>query len=329
MIRTALWILLLVGYVAMVWHGATGDTGPMGWLNALQLQWTGSYSRKLSFLVFCVGTLALSSPILLPLMLTSPAKPPSATSPAEPQREAVPAPATTPTSGWKTVAGTWSVPVALAWAATFGYHAWDWHVRGQDATQRYQPVSLSASASATPVSNGSRIALQGRFLWDRTVVRRERNQPESTYVPLVDGAWREGDPVRFIAQFESRELSAWRANDKNRQDAVLARVDGAAPTAAFGVFAKVGAALAPSAALIVPVAAVDGQPAQMQATFDFDRALTIAAVLTAVWTVCVLAIALALAKQAWSERRRARRAAQGIVDSPRKWVWIGGRFQRW
>ena len=65
MIRKALWILLLVGYIAMVWHGATGDTGPMGWLNGLQQQWTGGYSRKLSFLVFCFGTIALSSPILL------------------------------------------------------------------------------------------------------------------------------------------------------------------------------------------------------------------------------------------------------------------------
>lgn len=87
-------------------------------------------------------------------------------------------------------------------------------------------------------------------------------------MPLVDGAWREGDPVRFVARFESRELSAWRASDKNRQDATLARVDGAVPTAAFGVFAKAGATLAPSAALIVTVAAVDGQPAQAQCVFQ-------------------------------------------------------------
>jgi hypothetical protein len=53
MIRKALSILLPVGYVAMVWHGVTGETGPMGWLSALQQHWTGHYSRKLSFLVFC------------------------------------------------------------------------------------------------------------------------------------------------------------------------------------------------------------------------------------------------------------------------------------
>jgi len=30
MFRKALWILLLVGCVAMVWHGVTGDTGASG-----------------------------------------------------------------------------------------------------------------------------------------------------------------------------------------------------------------------------------------------------------------------------------------------------------
>lgn len=327
MIRKTLWILLLVGYIWMVWYGATGDTGPMGWLNALQQQWTGGYSRKLSFLVFCLGTIVLSSPILLPLMLTSPAKPFSPAVPAKAQREAVPVPAAKQTAAWKTVALAWIVPIALAWIATFAYHAWDWYLRQQDATHRYLPVSLADGEA--PVANGSRITLPGRFLWDRTVVRRERGQAESSYVPVVGRAWREGDPVRFIAQFESRELAAWRASDKNHQTAILARVDGAVPKAAFGVFAKAGATLAPSAALIVAVAAVDGQPAQKQPAFAIDNALLLAMVLTVVWTVSVLAITLAFAKQAWSERRRARHAAQGSGDSPRKWLWIGGRFQRW
>jgi len=317
MIRKALWILLLLGYVAMVWHGATGDTGPMGWLNALQQHWTGGYSRKLSFLVFCFGTIALSSPILLPLLLTAPAK-------AQP--EAVSAPAAKASSAWKTAALAWSVPVALAWIATFGYYAWDWHVRGQDATQRYRPVSLRDAVA--PVANGSHIALQGRFLWDRTVVRQERGQPGSTYVPVVDSAWREGEPVRFIAQFDGRELSTWRASDKTRRDAILARVDGGVPTAAFDVFAKAGATLAPSATLIVAVAAVDGQPAQKRVAFDLENALVLATVLTVIWSVCVLAIALAYAKQAWRERRQALRAAQGLGGAPRNWAWIGWRYHR-
>jgi hypothetical protein len=305
MVRKALWILLLMGYVAMVWHGVTGDTGPMGWLNALQQHWTGGYSRKLSFLVFCFGTIALSSPILLPLVLTLPAKTSSATAPVEVHREALPVPDAKPASGWKTAALAWSVPVALAWIATFAYHAWDWHVRTQDVTQRYQPVSLGDGAAR--VANGSRIALQGRFLWDRTVVRRERSQAELTYVPVVDSAWREGGPVGFIAQFESRELSAWRNGDKTRRAPILARVDGAMPAAAFEVFAKAGATLTPSAALIVPVAAVDGKPAQEQGAFDLEKALVLSTVLTAVWTATVLAIVLAYAKQAWSERRRKRK----------------------
>ena len=327
MIRTTLWILLLVGYLVMVWHGVTGNTGPMGWLNALQQQWTGGYSRKLSFLVLCFGTIMLSSPILLPLMLASPAKPPSPTVPVQMQRETAPASAGKLARGWKTVALAWGVPVALAWIATFGYYAWEWHLRTQDATQRYQPVGLADGAA--PVANGSHIALPGRFLWDRTVVRRERGQAESTYVPVVDLAWREGDPVRFIAQFESRDVAAWRGGDKKRQDAILARVDGAVPTAAFDVFAKAGATLAPSASLIVAVAALDGQPAQKQPAFAIDKALLFATVLSVVWTVSMLAIMLAFAKQAWSERRRARRVAQGVACSPRKSFWIGGGFQRW
>jgi hypothetical protein len=221
------------------------------------------------------------------------------------------------------------VPIALAWAATFGWHAWDWHVRGQDVAQSYEPVNLATAATAAPVSKGSHLALQGRFLWDRTVVRRERGKTETTYVPVVDFAWREGEPVRFIAEFESGELPAWRGNDKTRQDAILARVDGGVPTAAFDVFANAGAKLSPSAALVAPVAAGDGQPVEKQAAFDLDNALLISTLLTAIWTVCLLAIALALANQAWSERRRARSAAQGIAESPRShWKWIGIGFHR-
>lgn len=318
MFRKALWILLLVAYVAMVWHGVTGDTGPMGWLNALQQQWTGGYSRKLSFLVFCFGTIALSSPILLPLLLTSP---------PETASESVPASVAQPASGWRTAALAWSIPVALAWIATFGYHAWDWHLRDHDATQPYLPVSLAGSAA--PVSTGSHIALRGRFLWDRMVVRRERGRPDSTCVPVVDSAWREGEPVRFVAQFTSGELSAWRASDQPRRGAILARVDGAVPTAAFEAFAKAGAVLAPSAALIVAAAATDGQPAQKQANFNLQAALITATVLTVAWTVSLVAILLAFATQAWRTRRRARHAAEGLSDSPRRWRWIGGGFQRW
>jgi len=252
-IRKTLWVVLLVGCVAMVWYGATGDTGQMGWLNSLQQHWSGGYSPKLSFTVFCFGTIALSSPVLLALILTSAPKQTVAAAPARPAE---------PISAWKTAALAWIVPIALAWIATFGWHAWDWYIRGQDATLRYEPVSLAAGAPAAPVSSGSHLALQGRFLWDRTVVRREGGEAETTYVPVVDRAWPEGEPVRFTAQFESSEVPAWRGNDKTRQDAILARVGDGVSTAAFDVFANAGAKLAPSAALIVAVAAVDGQPAQ-------------------------------------------------------------------
>jgi hypothetical protein len=320
MIRKALWLLLLLGYVAMVWHGATGDTGPMGWLNALQQHWTGGYSRKLSFIVFCFGTIALTSPILLPLILASPPKPPATTAQGAPAE---------PASAWKTAVLTWGVPIALAWAATFGWHAWEWHVRGQDIAQPYEPVDLAASATAAPVSRGSHLALQGRFLWDRTVVRRERGKTETTYVPVVALAWREGEPVRFIAQFESSEMPARRGSDPTRHDAILARVDGSVPTAAFDAFANAGAKLAPSAALVVPVAASDGRPVKKQAAFDLENALLISTVLTVIWTVCMLAIALAHVRQVWSERRRARSAAQYVAESPRShWKWIGIGFHR-
>lgn len=41
MIRKLLWVMLPLGHVAMVWYGVTGDTGPMGWLNALRNLWDG------------------------------------------------------------------------------------------------------------------------------------------------------------------------------------------------------------------------------------------------------------------------------------------------
>jgi hypothetical protein len=118
MIRKLLWVMLLIGYVAMVWYGAIGETGPMGWLNALQQHWTGGYSRKLSFTVFCFGAITLSSPILLPLMLAPGCKSSAA--------EVTPAAAAKPMSPWQTGALAWCIPVALAWIATFGYHAYDW-----------------------------------------------------------------------------------------------------------------------------------------------------------------------------------------------------------
>jgi|GEM_PF-3392377 len=52
-------------------------------------------------------------------------------------------------------------------------------------------------------------------------------------------------------------------------------------------------------------------------------------VLTVIWTVCALAIALGVAKEAWRERRRARRFVQGIQDGPPHFKWISRRFHRW
>lgn len=115
---------------------------------------------------------------------------------------------------------------------------------------------------------------------------------------MVDRGWRAGEPVRFVAQFDSRELPDWRAADPTRKDAILARVDGAVPTAAFEVFSKAGARLTPSAALVIPIAAVDGRPAAQLPAFDLEHALFLASVLTVIWTVCLLTISLAVAKVA-------------------------------
>ena len=72
----------------------------------------------------------------------------------------------------------------------------------------------------------------------------------------------------------------------------------------YGATGETGPMQAPSAALILAVAVADWQPVQRASAFDFEHVLLIAIALTAVWTVSLLAIALAYAKHRRSERRR-------------------------
>lgn len=293
MVRVLLWLAVGVGYVVLVWHGVTGDTGPMGWLNALQQQWSGGYSRKLSFVLLMLGVTVLASPVLLPLLLMG--DPPPKPRPAD-----AAAPAAPPRPGWQVALLAWVVPVALAWAGSLAWHAWDWWQQARDASAAFEPVSL---ASEAPLAAGQRVTLQGRLLWDRSVVRRDRGHspPESTFVPVVDAGWRPGDPVRLVLQFDGADALAAR---RAAPAALRVRVQGAVPSAAAGVFAQGGAPLAPQAALGVQAA-----PPAVTPPFPVQGTVIVGGVLSAIWTLVVVAIGGALAREAWGRRRAARTGA--------------------
>ena len=259
----ALWTIgkWLGGALAAAWAawfvaGIAGDTGPMGWLNALQQDAFGSYSSKLSVLAGCMVFGVLVLPFAVDSVLNDAAKAVAAQSrPSIEQPAAVPAP-----WPWGVKALLWLGALGLVWAAAIAGVAWQAQVRDADARAAYPPFRLEGvTEGATP----ERMALAGRWLWGHTV-RKSTGSDSGTadvFVPIVATSWKDGDRVRVVARmtpFEARQQSGGRGDAAT----VRVKVDGAIPTPAIAVFERLRAPLAADAVLVavVPAPGMEARP---------------------------------------------------------------------
>ena len=314
MLRAWLILLALIGVpVGLAWYATTADTGPIGWLNAMQASNTGSYSRALSAVILFAAVGLVAAPVLglwAVLRKKFPAPAPAA-------RPGAPAPMTfrdafEPGSVQalrlrrRTGFVAWAVGFVLIWAGVFAWNAWDWHQRLADANDSYAPLRLTRDARVARPDAGAHVALQGRLLWDRAVSKREKTGTSTVvtaYVPMVAADWRPGDAVQFVAQLEQGRAYWLQHRVPPVEGPLLARVGAAIPTASRAVFQQEEAPPTDDAVLLEVIESQGGQVADARPAFDLSMALILSAVFSGFWTFIALAVLL----RVWLDGRKARR----------------------
>jgi len=297
-------VLMLVSgvLIGVMWYGATGETGVMGWLNNWQQQRFGSYSRSLSFLAMSMGGVIAGAAVwglgLLLLEAPKPTVPPAdaASTPelAEPARSPAAAAAPARRSFWRQTLRVWIIGAALCWGSMLAIATWDYTSRTRDAEDAYTPAVLTRGTLVPGAGKGSRYALQGRLLWDRSATRQARNSStaETVFVPIVNADWQAGEPVRFVVQLGRAQAVALSrapadATPGTAAEPLLVRVTGQPPTPAVPVFSRAQAPLADDAWLLEPVASQRGQVADVRPAFNWEVPGRIGSGMAGVWTFAV------------------------------------------
>ncbi len=294
-------LLLLGGLLAFSTYAVIGETGPVGWLNGLQAARSGSYSRTVSWFVMfvvllVVGGLLLAAWILVrDRFLGGPPAPRPGQAPHALLGDLPPLP--------KVSMGFWPASflalfalLVVAWGGVFAWHVLDWRQRDVDASSVYVAQRLARDVSAARPADGSHLALQGRLLWDRALVRRSTtgasSAPDEVFVPVVGADWRAGDAVRFVAQMGQADVWRLQHPADGAEAPLRVRVDGAVPGATRPVFAKGESPLSDVAVLVHVMEAEAGKPADARAGFDWDSVLQIgggaSAFIALLWTTAVV-----------------------------------------
>lgn len=312
------WILIVGvfgGIAALCWYGATGETGPLGWLNSWQNANTGSYSRGLSFLILCVAVCVIGAPVLgawswAARKSSARSGEPSApfTAPADAKIAAMSV-AMNDRSRWRgrMYLAIWLWGLALVWAVVLGWHGWDFHRRATDAGGDYTPLRLDRTATAVHAGDGSHWALQGRLLWDRGATQTTKyrgRQTETVYVPLAPADWRPGDAVQFVVRLPKSDVWALQQRNDGADAPLLVRVEGAIPTPSRAVFRRIDAPPVDAAVLVDVITSSGGQVRDAYPTFDWENAKLIGLALSATWTAGLWLGALGVLVKVRRQRRQ-------------------------
>ena len=249
--------IAVVFSIWLVYYALTGETGPIGWLNALQARFGGGYSRKLSLLLLMVIG---AFPVSLLWILFWPTQVP----PPDPS-----APRAKPMSSPLLAVISFVVIEAIIWSAAIGYGLWQARAQNVDAQANYAPLTLKTGASDR-VAEGDHLAVSGRLLGDHVVTRTEGNSTEKlALVPVVEPGWTNGDAVHWLLSVENEReaqvLDALRSN----HGVLLVRVEGAVPTAALDVFRRMKAPIADDARTLAFVASARGRPSAAPSELDW------------------------------------------------------------
>lgn len=311
------WIMIMVvfgGLAALCWYGATGETGPMGWLNSWQNGNTGSYSRAFSFGVLCFACVVIAAPVLgvwaavaRKSSARSEASRASFTAPADAKIAAMAAAMNDRSQWrWRMYLAIWLVGLALVWAIVLGWHGWDFHRRAADAGGDYTLLRLDRTTTVAHLDSGSHWALQGRLLWDRSATRTTKDrvrETETVYVPIAGADWRPGDAIQFVLQLPKPQVWALQHRADGADAPLLVRVEGAIPTPSRAVFQRVEAPPADAAVLVEVVNASGGQVSEAHPSFDWENARLIGLAVSATWTAGLWLGALAVLVKVWRQRR--------------------------
>ncbi len=240
--------IALVFYIWLVYYALTGDTGPIGWLNALQARFGGGYSRKLSLLaLMVVGALPVS--VVWIVFWPTDVPPPD---PSVPRAKPMPS--------WLVGVFTVIVVESTIWGAAIGNGVWQAHEQNVDAAATYAPLVLSSGAP-TRSTEGDHLAVRGHLLVDHVVTRTEGNSSEKmALVPLVEPGWKEGDQVHLLLSVEYAKAVAVREAMRSNGGVLLVKVEGAVPSAALDVFSRLKAPISDDARALAFVPSADGRP---------------------------------------------------------------------
>jgi len=312
------WLIIIGffgGLIALCWYGATGETGPIGWLNGWQNAHGGSYSRVLSFGILCavatvVGALALGLRALFvgPAGASPAASAASFTAPADAKIAAM-SEAMTDRSRWRwrMYLKVWLVGLALIWASVLGWNGWDYQRRAADAGNEYKVLHLQRDSPAPRPDSATHWALQGRLLWDRSAVQTTKTrsrETETVYLPVAAVDWQRGDAVHFVLRLTRGEVWDLQHRTDAADESLHVRVEGALPTPSHAVFQKLEAPLGDKA-VMVELVDRGGRPVTNKNP-GFDWAITKAFGLgiSAAWTGGIWLGALGVLLQVRRQQRK-------------------------
>ncbi|CAN5305189.1 hypothetical protein BH09PSE6_BH09PSE6_09720 [soil metagenome] len=314
MLRAFLLFLIIVLALGFgVWAIAT-DAGPIGWFNALQQSLTGSYSVKLSVLLFLIvicgvvwggGTLYLVIRPMLGSRVTERLEA-SVAGGVQAMARTNNRPVTP-----MHVALAWLMLLPVAWACSYGWYWFKQREHQQDLIAQYASVDLGSNDGSAGEGH-DHLAVRGRYLFDQTLTFREGNQkrPKYSLVPIVGRTWQSGQPVTYVARVD--DVQAFMYERKNDKDpfTFLAAPEGDVPSVAAVEFEKMGTPVGPSTRLLRVVPSREGRPVlDGSAEHDFQTFQIYGWICTGVIAFVMLAAGLIKVRLAWDAKRQARRAA--------------------
>jgi hypothetical protein len=304
-------VAVLGGGVYAGYETFTGS-GAVGWLNAAQQRFLGSYQPLLSFAVVLLavmgavtGVWAGVARLLRPpeeavtvAGLLAPSVQPQASSPVS-----------KPPGQARTLGLLTLVLLPLTWLLGWGATSWLARESREDAAAAYQAVELTDGVPL-PQLTGTHVALKGIPLLESTVSHQTSggtgSGPDYQFIPLVGVGWRPGHPVHFVAKVGAGEVPPSPAYPPDpqarnpREVVLLAKTAGSIPEVAAAEFLKVKVPLDPKARLLRLVPSLAGVPMEQDTS---GEALFI-------WGICAVVSVMLLVMPVVGLREDARRRVE-------------------
>lgn len=271
-----LFLVMLGG--AIGFHGVFTNIGPVGWLNAVQQRFFGSYYSLVSFAVV-VAAVSVTGAMLWDGLARLRGKQPDGVLDQvlygpQTSTQAQAAPSAHGTTFFLSALAisvlTWSICGGLYWKKIQNLK--------EDASATYEPIVLS-EGTPIPAFQGRHLSLRGILVNELQVVHKTGKSvggdgKDYRLMPLVGVGWKPERPASFILKLDSAHVEPmpikeadWKQRNP-REIRMLVRLAGTVPTPAVSEFKKIGVPLSADASLIIPVASQNGRPVMADTSTD-------------------------------------------------------------